>query len=251
MTQDQTIAILSFYSFTKIDQLDILLQKTLLIGKKKLIRGTILIATEGFNGSISGGLKDLELLVNEIKKLTNAQDINVKVNYAPKHPFQKLRVKIKKEIISMGIGDIDTNTLKGEYVDAKHWDDFLNQQDVVLIDTRNDYEILSGTFVNAVNPNTKTFKQFPKWALDNEDILQGKKIAMYCTGGIRCEKSTAYLKQIGFKDVYHLKGGILQYLEDTKNQNNLWQGECFVFDDRVEVTNELSPAENSWLERRQ
>lgn len=149
----------------------------------------------------------------------------------------------------MAVGDIDIASLKGEYIEANDWDKFISQDNVVVIDTRNDYEVCIGTFKGAIDPKTETFKQFPKWVEQNKDLLVGKKIAMYCTGGIRCEKSTAYLKKLGFNDVYHLKGGILQYLEDTHNHSNLWQGECFVFDDRRAVESDLSPAEGHWLQR--
>lgn len=249
MEHDSNIAIVSFYSFVNIDNLDVLLQKILLIGKKKRVRGTILIAREGFNGSISGEESVLKNIVEEIMKLTGNCDVNVKVNYAPAHPFQKLKVKIKPEIISMACGTLDVQNLKGEYIEPTDWDAFISRDDVILVDTRNNYEVEAGTYVNAVNPNTDTFKQFPEWVNNNKDLFKDKKIAMVCTGGIRCEKSTAYMKKLGFEDVYHLKGGILQYLEDTKNKNNLWHGECFVFDDRRAVDDDLSPACGQWLVR--
>lgn len=249
MKYDSNIAIASFYSFVNIDNLDVLLQKILLIGKKKRIRGTILIAKEGFNGSISGEESVLENIVEEIIKLTGASDVNIKVNYAHTHPFQKLKVKIKPEIISMAVSDLDVQNLKGEYIEPSAWDEFISRDDVILVDTRNNYEVEAGTYVNAVNPNTDTFKQFPEWVKNNKDLLKDKKIAMVCTGGIRCEKSTAYMKRLGYEDVYHLKGGILQYLEDTRNKNNLWHGECFVFDDRRAVDDDLAPACDQWLAR--
>ena len=236
------VAILSFYSFVNVAEPEILLQKVLLIGKKKYIRGTILLAKEGFNGSISGVVDNLKLLLNEIIKLTKATDVNVKINYSEIHPFQKLKVKLKKEIVSMGAGYMDIQNLKGHYIDTKDWDKFINQDNVIIIDTRNDYEVEIGCFKNAIDPKTQTFKQFPEWVEKNIDQLRDKKIAMYCTGGIRCEKSTSYLRKLGFDEVYHLKGGILQYLEDTKNSGDLWQGECFVFDDRRMVSDDLSPS---------
>ncbi|WP_367364465.1 rhodanese-like domain-containing protein [Candidatus Tisiphia endosymbiont of Nedyus quadrimaculatus] len=249
MNNDSKIAVLSFYSFTNLENLEILLPKILLIGKKRRIRGTILLAPEGFNGSISGTKEEVNFLVDEIIKLTSAEDVNIKINYCDIHPFQKLKVKLKKEIIAMTVGDIDIANLKGEYIEPKDWDKFISQNNVVLVDTRNDYEVCVGTFKGAIDPKTETFKQFPKWVEQNKELLAGKKVAMFCTGGIRCEKSTAYLKKLGFNDVYHLKGGILQYLEVTHNRNRLWQGECFVFDDRRAVASDLSPAEGHWLER--
>ncbi|WCR56667.1 MAG: hypothetical protein PG979_000724 [Rickettsia asembonensis] len=149
----------------------------------------------------------------------------------------------------MNVEDLNVDLFKGEYIEPKDWDEFITKQNVIVIDTRNDYEVEVGTFKSAINPNTKTFKQFPAWVQQNQELLKGKKIAMVCTGGIRCEKSTSLLKSIGYDEVYHLKGGILQYLEDTQNKNNLWQGECFVFDDRRAVVDDLSPAEGHWLQR--
>lgn len=236
MDNDSKIAVLSFYSFTNLENLEILLPKILLIGKKRRIRGTILLALEGFNGSISGTKEEVNFLIDEIIKLTSAEDVNIKINYCDIHPFQKLKVKLKKEIIAMTVGDLDIANLKGEYIEPKDWDKFISQNNVVLVDTRNDYEVCVGTFKGAIDPKTETFKQFPKWVEQNKELLAGKKVAMFCTGGIRCEKSTAYLKKLGFNDVYHLKGGILQYLEVTHNRNRLWQGECFVFDDRRAVS---------------
>jgi UPF0176 protein len=249
MTLSARIAVLSFYSFTKIEDPQRLFSQLLLIGKKKQLRGTVLIAMEGVNGSISGNEENTRLLVEEYIKLTGASDVSIKVNYCDLHPFQKFKIKLKQEIVAMNVGELDVENLSGELIDSSQWDEFINQDDVVLIDTRNDYEVTVGRFKGAVNPHTETFKQFPTWVQNNMSMLSGKKVAMYCTGGIRCEKSTSYLKQLGFQEVYHLKGGILQYLADTQNKNNLWQGECFVFDDRRAVAPDLSPAEGYWLER--
>ncbi len=245
------IVVSSFYSFTNITELESLLPKILYLGKMRKVRGTIILAPEGFNGSISGAQEDVKLLVEEIIKFTLARDVNVKVNYCGKHPFQKLKVKLKKEIVALAVPNLDIQSLKGEYITPQDWDKFTHQDNVVVVDTRNNYETKIGTFKGAVEPSTSTFKQFPAWVEENRELLSGKKIAMFCTGGIRCEKSTAYLKKMGFKDVYQLKGGILQYLEDTNNRNNLWQGECFVFDDRRAVASDLSPAEGHWLSTRQ
>lgn len=237
------IAIISFYSFTNIEELESLLPKILLIGKRKYVKGTVLISSEGFNGSLSGAKENVYAVLNEITKLTNAKDINIKVNYANAHVFSRLKVKIKKEIITMGYQNLDIQNLKGEYIEPREWDNFIKHEDVVLIDTRNDYEVEAGTFKGAVDPHIKTFRDFPKWMEDNREIIEGKKVAMFCTGGIRCEKSTALLKSMGHNEVYHLKGGILQYLEDTKNQTKAWTGECFVFDDRRLVAENLKPAD--------
>jgi UPF0176 protein len=238
------IAILSFYGFVNIEEPELLLPKILYIGKRKHIKGTILLANEGFNGSISGEEGSLKFLLEEIKDLTGNSDVNVKINYANSNPFFKLKVKLKPEIVALGVGSINVEELKGEYIATKDWDEFISREDVIVIDARNNYETAIGTFKDAIDPGTDTFRQFPTWVEENKHLLENKKIAMCCTGGIRCEKSTAYLKMQGFEEVYHLKGGILQYLEDTKNAANLWKGACFVFDDRFAVDDDLGPVKH-------
>lgn len=246
-----SIAVLSFYSFVAINEPEILLPKILLIAKKKYVKGTVIIAHEGFNGSISGKEEDLHLVVDNLRKLTKSEDINIKVNYCSAAPFSKIKVKLKNEIVSLKQGNIDVENLKGEYIEPKDWDQFIAQEDVIVIDTRNHYEIKAGAFKGAINPETETFRDFPAWVRNNPQVFEGKKIAMCCTGGIRCEKSTAFMKTLGYKDVYHLKGGILQYLEDTHNKSGNWRGDCFVFDDRGAVDAELKPAEEYWVTRGQ
>lgn len=243
------ISIVSFYSFTELNDLNILLYELLRIGKASYLKGTILLAKEGFNGSISGEFEKVNSFIDKLIELTKANNVNIKTNYANLHPFQKLRVKLKEEIIAMKVDDLPVNEKRGEYISPDKWDHFINQDDVLLLDTRNDYEVEIGGFKNAVNPNLTSFRQFPEWVEENKKLLEGKKIAMFCTGGIRCEKTTAYLKHIGFNQVYHLEGGILQYLADTKNKNQLWEGKCFVFDDRRAVNDDLTPAAGFWLQR--
>lgn len=243
------IGVISFYSFVNIDEPEILIPKILLVAKKKYIKGTIIVAHEGFNGSISGKEDDLYSLVERLRKLTNPKDINIKINYCDHQPFSKIKVKLKNEIVSLKQGRMDVENLKGEYVEPKDWDQFISRNDVIVIDTRNSYEIKAGTFEGSIDPNTETFREFPDWAEANSELLKGKKIAMCCTGGIRCEKSTAYMKTLGYTDVYHLRGGILQYLEDTKNINGTWKGDCFVFDDRGAVSCDLSPSDGYWVQR--
>lgn len=247
----EQVAILSFYSFVNIFDPESLLAKILLVAKKKYVKGTVILAHEGFNGSISGQEKNLHLLIDEIRSLTQAKDISVKINYCTVQPFSKIKVKLKNEIVSLKFGKIDVENLKGEYIDTEDWDQFIRRDDVITIDTRNSYEVKAGTFEGAIDPDTETFRDFPKWAEENTELFQGKKIAMYCTGGIRCEKSTAYMKTLGYNEVFHLKGGILQYLEDTKNKNGIWKGDCFVFDDRGAVTSDLSPSDGYWVKRGQ
>lgn len=241
MPGNSKVAIVSFYSFTEVKHPEVLQPKILHIGKKKYVKGTVLLAPEGFNGSLSGTEENVNLVVEEIIRLTGARDVIRKTNYCNYFPFHKLKVRLKPEIIAMAKGEIDIQNLKGDYIEPEDWDDFIGRKDVIVVDTRNDYETEVGIFKGAVDPRTETFKQFPKWVEDNQELLRNKKIAMYCTGGVRCEKSTAYLKSLGHNEVYHLRGGILQYLEETSNKNKMWQGTCFVFDDRREVDDNLSP----------
>lgn len=251
LNNTKKIGVVSFYSFVNIEEPEILIPKLLLITKKKYVKGTIIVAKEGFNGSISGDEKDLYNIVEYLQELTNSKDINVKINYCDQQPFSKIKVKLKNEIVSLKQGYLDVENLKGKYIEPRHWDQFVAKDDVIVIDTRNSYEVKAGTFQGAIDPKTETFRDFPEWAKANSDLLKDKKIAMICTGGIRCEKSTAYMKALGYEEVYHLKGGILQYLEDTKNVNGIWQGECFVFDDRGAVGSDLSPSEGYWVQRGQ
>jgi len=247
-----SVAVLSFYSFVNIAQPEILLPKILLITKKKYVRGTIILAKEGFNGSISSTTEEhLHLVIKALKELTNPTDISIKVNYCSTQPFSKIKVKLKNEIVSMKAGEIDVESLKGKYVETSDWDRFIQRSDVIVVDTRNSYEIKAGTFKGALDPHTESFREFPEWARNNTELFKNKKIAMFCTGGIRCEKSTAYMKALGYEEVYHLKGGILQYLEDTKNENGVWEGNCFVFDDRGAVDSDLLPSEGYWVQKGQ
>jgi UPF0176 protein len=248
---DSSIAVLSFYSFVNISEPENLLPQILLIAKKKYIKGTVIIAKEGFNGSISGAEDNLHLLVEELRNITNPNDINIKVNYCTTQPFSKIKVKLKQEIVSMRSGEIDVENLKGEYIETSDWDQFIQESDVVVVDTRNSYEVKAGTFHKSIDPHTENFREFPNWAKNNTELLKNKKIAMFCTGGIRCEKSTAYMKTLGYEQVYHLKGGILQYLEDTSNKNGAWKGDCFVFDDRGAVKSDLSPSDGYWVQKGQ
>jgi UPF0176 protein len=249
---NKQIAIISFYSFVQISDLNILLPQILHVAKKKYLKGTILLAEEGFNGTISGDLDKARILIDKIKDWTKAQYVNIKINYSDTQPFSRIKLKIKPEIISLKYHTkLNIAAQKGEYIKSTEWDDFVQQDDVIMVDTRNEYEVKIGSFTGALDPKTKTFREFPDWTKENLDKLKGKKIAMFCTGGIRCEKSTALLKDYGIDKVYHLEGGILQYLEDTENKNKLWQGECFVFDDRGAVSENLNPAEGYWVKKGQ
>jgi UPF0176 protein len=243
----EKVAVLSFYSFVNIPDVAILQPQILLVAKRKYINGTVLLANEGVNGSIAGDEENLHFLIDTLKKLTGAKEISIKINYCDKRPFSKMKVKLKKEIVALKFGDLDVENLKGEYINSADWSDFIKRDDVITIDTRNNYEVKIGTFEGAISPETESFSEFPQWTKDNIDMFEGKKVAMFCTGGIRCEKSTALLKSLGVQEVYHLNGGILQYFEDTKNASGAWKGECFVFDDRGAVSPDLSPSEGFWV----
>ncbi len=203
------------------------------------IYGTLLLAHEGINGTVAGSRESINQLLNWLMQDSRLADIETKEAYTCNIPFKRTRVKLKKEIVTMGVEDIDPRKSAGTYIEAKEWNELILQPDVLLIDTRNEYEIQVGTFKGAVNPRTQSFRQFPEYVKKKLNRNTHKKVAMFCTGGIRCEKSTAFLKQQGFDQVYHLKGGILKYLEDVPEADSLWQGECFVFDERVTVNHRL------------
>jgi UPF0176 protein len=209
------------------------------------IRGTVLLAAEGINGTVAGKESDIDELLRWLAAHPQFGDrlagLDIKKSWTAKMPFLRTKVKLKKEIVTLGVEGIDPNRTAGTYVAPKDWNTLISDPDVITVDTRNDYEVRIGTFRDALNPNTKTFREFPNY-VDNElDPGKHKKIAMFCTGGIRCEKSTAYLKELGFEDVYHLQGGILKYLEEVPKEESLWEGECFVFDERVAVDHDLNP----------
>ena len=210
--------------------------------QEQSLKGTILVAKEGINSTISGSRLAINNLYQYLSDRFNIKDLIYKESLAGFKPFSKIKVRLKKEIVTMGLPNLNLNSNKATYIEPKDWDAFIADEDVIMVDTRNNYEIELGKFNEALNPNTKNFRDFPKWADENLGNYKNKKIAMYCTGGIRCEKSTSYLNELGFDQVYHLKGGVLQYFADTKNANNKWQGECFVFDDRVTVNVNLDPA---------
>jgi len=203
------------------------------------IKGTLLLASEGINGTVAGSRQAIDALLAYLKKDERLADIDHKESIDASYPFYRMKVKLKKEIVTMGVTGIDPNKVVGTYVEPQNWNALISDPDVVLVDTRNDYEFDIGTFEGALNPDTESFREFPQYVKDNLDPEKNKKVAMFCTGGIRCEKSTAYLKEQGFDEVYHLKGGILKYLEEVPEEQSMWQGECFVFDNRVAVNHKL------------
>ena len=203
------------------------------------VRGTLLLALEGINGTISGTREGVDAVLAWLKSDPRLAPLDTKESFDDQLPFYRTRVKLKKEIVTMGIESIDPKEIVGTYVKPKDWNALISDPDVLLVDTRNDYEVAIGTFKDAVNPDTTAFREFPQYVKDNLDKNKHKKVAMFCTGGIRCEKSTAYLKSQGFEEVYHLEGGVLKYLEEVPEVESMWQGECFVFDNRVSVNHQL------------
>jgi len=203
------------------------------------ITGTLLLAAEGINGTVAGSRSSIDNLLSYLKLDERLVNIEHKESFYEEMPFYRMKVKLKREIVTMGVEGIDPNHIVGTYVEPKDWNNLISDPDVTVIDTRNDYEYAIGTFKGAKDPETKTFREFPQYVASNLKPEKNKKVAMFCTGGIRCEKSTAYLKEQGFDEVYHLKGGILKYLEEVPKDDSLWEGECFVFDNRVAVGHDL------------
>ncbi len=204
------------------------------------VKGTLLLAEEGINGTICGTREGIDAVRQWLDADGRFEGLSYKESFAEEPAFYRTKVKLKTEIVTMGVPGVNPQHIVGTYVKGEDWNRLIEDPDTILIDTRNDYEVAIGTFKNAINPNTTSFREFPQWAAENLDKTKHKKVAMFCTGGIRCEKSTAYLKEQGFDEVYHLDGGILKYLEEMPEQNSLWQGECFVFDQRVAVKHGLA-----------
>ena len=231
----QNISVCALYKFVRLENFELLKTPLLNVMLAHDVKGTLLLANEGINGTIAGPQNGIEAVLNHLGEDSRLDNISHKYSYADENPFQRSKVKLKKEIVTMGVEGIDPTLTVGTYVKPKDWNALISDPEVLVVDTRNDYEVEIGTFENAVNPNTETFREFPEYVEKNLDKTKHKKVAMFCTGGIRCEKSTAYLKEQGFEDVYHLEGGVLKYLEEVEQDDSMWQGECFVFDGRVAV----------------
>lgn len=235
------IVVAALYKFTAVEDCPALRNDLLALCQREAILGTILVAPEGLNGTVAGPRTGIDKLAAAIRAIPGCSDVEWKESQAAVQPFKRMKVRLKREIVTMGVEGIDPRSCVGAYVEPEDWNDLISDPETIVIDTRNDYEVAIGTFSRAINPGTRTFREFPVWAQDNLDAGKKPKIAMFCTGGIRCEKATAYLKQQGFNEVYHLKGGILKYLEKVPAQESLWRGECFVFDERVSLRHDLAP----------
>jgi UPF0176 protein len=235
------IHVAALYKFTPFPDPEALRAPLIAACEAAGIKGTLLLAREGINGTIAGTDNALAAVLDTIRALPGCGDLDVKFSDAPAMPFYRMKVRVKREIVTMGEPDIDPTLSAGHYVDPHDWNALIADPDTVVIDTRNDYEVAVGSFAGAVDPRTPTFRDFPAWFREHrEELLSGKKrVAMFCTGGIRCEKSTSFLRAEGIDEVYHLKGGILKYLEQVPEEQSLWEGECFVFDERVTVRHGL------------
>jgi UPF0176 protein len=230
----------ALYHFTQFENPAALRPALLSLCLHHKITGSLLLAREGVNGTIAGSRAGIDAVLAHLRALPGCADLEHKESTASAQPFPRMKVKLKKEIVTMGQPDVDPRARVGHYVDPKDWNALITAPDVVTIDTRNDYEVEIGTFEGAIDPKTKTFREFPAWWEENKDRFHNKRVAMFCTGGIRCEKSTNFLLAQGVPEVYHLKGGILKYLEEVPATDSTWEGECFVFDGRVSVGHGLT-----------
>jgi len=239
--------VIAFYCFTALTEEEIgSLQKRLTTNALEAhVRGTVILASEGVNGTICGTAEGVTCLLDSLKKALSGNALELKLSWTPKQVFRRFKARRKCEIVTMGVGGINPKNLAGKYVDPLNWNSYLSDSETLVIDTRNEYEVAIGSFQGAVNPNTHTFREFPSWVENNLRFLvnerRPKRIAMFCTGGIRCEKATSFLLKEGFQNIHHLRGGILKYLEVVPKKESLWDGECFVFDRRVALNHNLLP----------
>ena len=238
-SDQSSYVVAALYRFARLPQFEALreplLDQCVLLG----IRGTLLLANEGINGTVAGTREGIDSLLAYLKAIPELAELDHKESFCDELPFYRMKVKLKKEIVTMGVEGIDPQITVGRYIEPKDWNALISDPDVLLVDTRNDYEVEIGTFKGALDPNTSSFREFPEYVKTHLDPSKQKKVAMFCTGGIRCEKATAYMIEQGFDEVFHLKGGILKYLEEVPENESLWQGECFVFDNRVSVNHRL------------
>jgi UPF0176 protein len=237
---NDTVVVAALYKFVFLPDYQVLRQALLETMQANAVKGTLLLAEEGINGTVSGSREGVDALLAWLRADPRLADLDHKESYCDQQPFYRTKVKLKKEIVTLGVPGVDPNQQVGRYVEAKDWNALISDPEVLLIDTRNGYEVAIGTFEGAIDPKTQSFREFPHYIREHFDPRKHKKVAMFCTGGIRCEKASSYMLSAGFEEVYHLKGGILKYLEEVPREHSKWQGDCFVFDNRVAVGHDLS-----------
>ena len=237
------ITVAALYHFTRFPDPAALQAPLADLARAQGVKGSLLLAPEGINGTIAGSRAGIDAMLAHIRALPGCGDLDWKESHAQTMPFGRMKVRLKREIVTMGQPDVDPRARTGHYVEPQDWNALISSPDTVVIDTRNDYEIEIGTFEGAIDPGTRSFREFPQWWRDNAHRFHNKRVAMFCTGGIRCEKSTNFLLSEGVSDVYHLKGGILKYLEEIPAEGSLWNGDCFVFDSRVSLRHGLELGE--------
>jgi UPF0176 protein len=237
------IVVCALYKFVTLNDYALIQPPLLALMLKYDVKGTLLLAQEGINGTIAGSRSGIDAILTYLQSDPRLAALSYKESYTDQPPFLRSRVKLKREIVTMGVEGIDPKQVVGTYVKPTDWNDLISDPNILLVDTRNDYEVQVGTFKNALNPKTDSFREFPGYVKQELDPEKHNKVAMFCTGGIRCEKSTAFLKEQGFDEVYHLEGGILKYLQEVPAEESLWEGECFVFDERVTVNHQLQRGE--------
>lgn len=235
MNEKNLIVVAALYKFVSLPDYRELQAPLLSFCRLQEIKGTLLLAQEGINGTIAGYRQQIDAVLAFLRADSRFTDLEHKESYTETSPFERMKVRLKKEIVTLGLPEINPNEKVGIYVQPEAWNDLISNPEVTVIDTRNDYEVTIGTFKGAENPQTQTFRDFPQYVKQHLDSSKQKKVALFCTGGIRCEKASSYLLSQGFEEVYHLKGGILKYLEAVPPEESLWEGECFVFDERVAV----------------
>jgi UPF0176 protein len=245
---EKSIVVATFYKFVPVKDAEVLREALLKLCSDNEVCGTILLAEEGINSTIAGSRLGVDAVLNFLRADSRFNDLSIKESFADSIPFKRMKVRVKQEIVTFKVEGINPNELVGTYVEPKDWNDLISDPDVVVIDTRNDFEAQVGTFKGAINPQTESFHEFPDFVEARLNPQQHKKVAMFCTGGIRCEKATGYMLQQGFEEVYHLNGGILRYLENVSPDESLWDGECFVFDERVAVNHALEPGKTRFCE---
>lgn len=234
-----SFVVATFYKFVRLPDFASLQSPLLSRCQAQNIKGTILLAAEGINGTIAGSHQAIDSILSFLRNDPRLADLEHKESQGDTQPFDRMKVRLKKEIVTLGLPEVDPNDRVGTYVSPEEWNQLISDPEVTIVDTRNDYEVTIGTFKGAQNPQTSSFREFPEYVRQNLDPNKHKKVALFCTGGIRCEKATSFMLAQGFSEVYHLKGGILKYLEEVPTEKSLWEGECFVFDQRIAVKHGL------------